>query len=116
MELLIGQYLEIKQEVNVEAQYKVLVNALLAASPKDFANAEIVARLDKGFSTIRYNCEDKGKRIEGLVADEVDDFAVDEALHAIRNAMTIPSQKPWSKCKFTLFPDGKFKFDVEYDD
>ncbi len=39
-----------------------------------------------------------------------------DALMSIRESMTIPGQKPWSRCTFTLFPDGTFKFDVEYDD
>lgn len=44
-----------------------------------------------------------------------DAFAIDGALHALREQSTA-SGMPWSRCTFTLFPDGEFKFDVAYDD
>jgi hypothetical protein len=116
MELLTVQHSEIKQEADMESKYQILAEALLLACPEGFSKGELVAKMDSGFSNVRYNCHIDGEHKVGLDGDKVNDFKVDDALHEIRTQMTVPGQKPWSKCTFTLFPDGKFKFDVDYDD
>jgi hypothetical protein len=72
--------------------------------------------LDGDNGSVRYDCELDGRIIEGMRSETIRDYNVYKSLKEIRKAMTIPGQTPWSRCTFTLFPDGKFKFDVEYDD
>jgi hypothetical protein len=97
------------------SHYEILADVLTATCGNNYDSARIFAKLDDGHSELRYICVDKDK--ETIVeASTINGWNAHKALHAIRTQMTIPGQKPWSKCNFTLFPDGTFKFDVEYDD
>jgi hypothetical protein len=99
----------------MESLYGVMALALQSNCPDGFDKAFINARLSDGFSQQRYVCEKDGAQIyPDLSPNETSQ--IDDVLHELREAMTIPGQEPWSRCTFTLFPDGKFKFDVEYDD
>lgn len=99
----------------MQEPYAVLGQALSLACGVGFDSAQIRARLEDGFTEIEYVCADHGQERFVLPPSGQGSRAHD-ALHALRNEMTIPGQQPWSRCTFTLFPDGKFKFDVEYDD
>ncbi len=95
--------------------YTLLGQILVATCNSNFDTAHISARLDEGFTDIEYVCVKNGEQSFALPA-KGKGSQVHDALHEIRKQMTIPGQAPWSRCTFTLFPDGKFKFDVEYDD
>jgi hypothetical protein len=100
----------------VETHYQTLAGAAIEVCPAIFERAQIVAEMEDDNGSIRYDCQLSDRAIEGLTSDTARDYSVYKAIKSIRTQMTIPGQKPWSKCKFTLFPDGTFKFDVEYDD
>lgn len=98
----------------MESLYTVMALALQANCPDRFDKAYISARLSDGFSQQRYVCEKDGiQSFPDLSTSETSQ--IDDVLHELREKMTIPGQAPWSRCTFTLFPDGKFKFDVAYD-
>jgi Protein of unknown function, DUF600 len=88
----------------------------MATCPSGFEQAQMVAEVADGYSDIRYDCRSQGREQQGLASAIEQDLKVDAALHELRAQMTIPGQKSWTNCTFTLFPDGTFKFDVEYDD
>jgi hypothetical protein len=100
----------------VDAAFEIFASAVMAACPHNFTEGFLVASVADGFSDIRYDCNINGKRKTGLDSDMEQDLKVDDVLHDLRKSMTISGQTPWSRCIFTLFPDGKFKFDVEYED
>lgn len=45
-----------------------------------------------------------------------DNEAIHAGLVALRNRMQQDGKAKWSRCVFTLQPDGKFNLHVEYDD
>ena len=99
----------------MDAFYTAMAIALSSGCPSGYDKAWIEARMADGFSEQQYWCEGNGKKSNpDLTAQQTS--VIDDALHEIRKQMTVPGQTPWSRCTFTLFPDGKFKFDVEYDD
>ena len=100
----------------MEQYYQIFAQALIATCPANYTEARLIAELDQGYSDIRYDCVVEGALQAGLQSKIEDDLKVDKALHGLRQQMTVPGQEPWSKCVFTLHPDGTFKFDVEYDD
>ncbi len=102
--------------MGVETLYMVLAQALLSACPSSATDMRIEAHLKNDWSKTTYICKIGGDWTKGLSIPAETDWKVDDALHSIRKSMTIPGEQPWSRCTFTLFPDGKFKFDVEYDD
>lgn len=51
--------------------------------------------------------------MEGIPGDVLTSSRVDDVLKDLRKQWPGP---PWSRCTFTLFPNGEFKFDVAYDD
>jgi hypothetical protein len=99
----------------VDTLYQAMATILTENCPVAFESAWIDAKLDDGVSQMQYWCESAGGRIQPEIP-LLQKSELDDALHDLRDGMTLPGQKPWSKCKFTLFPDGTFKFDVEYDD
>jgi hypothetical protein len=96
--------------------YQQLAEAAAEVCGTDFSEARIVAKIGDDSGNIRFDCAAAETITEGLRSDTPRDYRVYKALKKIRESMTIPGQQPWSRCTFTLFPDGKFKFDVEYDD
>jgi hypothetical protein len=111
-----ARYLRTSWEAKLDIAYQIFSSALVAACPPGFEQGQLVAEMADGYSDIRYDCRVNGVDRIGLESAIEQDLQVDAALHQLRTQMTIPGQKPWSKCKFTLFPDGTFKFDVEYED
>jgi hypothetical protein len=78
--------------------------------------AWVEGEVEASSSELEFAFKTKSKEENWIVPDFDDTDAISKKLFVIRQSMTLPGQKPWSKCKFTLFPDGTFKFDVEYDD
>jgi hypothetical protein len=99
----------------MESSYSAIALALGPNCPSGFSKAMLTARLAEGFSDQEFWCEVIGKETQPDLPTQ-DGWKIHQELQKLQSAMTIPGQKPWSKCKFTLFPDGTFKFDVEYDD
>lgn len=99
----------------MESAYQSLAIVLSDQCPPAFEMAWINADLAEGYSHVQYWYDINGEVAQPIVMP-MQKSAVDDALHDLRESMTMPGQEPWSRCTFTLFPDGKFKFDVEYDD
>jgi hypothetical protein len=72
--------------------------------------------VNQDHTSLEYGYTTEQKLENWLIPDFNDTNKVSKKLLDIRAQMTVPGQAPWSRCTFTLFPDGKFKFDVEYDD
>ena len=96
-------------------EYDFLASVLLSICPEEFSIGQINAELNEGHSKLSYSCTSGGEERYYSV-DASRGWEVHKKLHSLRTEMTMPGQEPWSRCTFTLFPDGKFKFDVEYDD
>jgi hypothetical protein len=97
----------------MEAYYQAIATEIVSHCPKDFREATLTARLEEGASEFSLRCvagdgEVVKPRVGGLSAANVDDALADLRQHW-------PSGR-FSTCAFTLKPDGKFKFDVGYDD
>ncbi len=99
----------------MEAAYSAIALALSTNCPAGYSVATLSARMSDGFSDQEAWCEVDGVKVQPDIPT-MEGWNASKALHEIRKQMTIPGQAPWSRCTFTLFPDGKFKFDVEYDD
>jgi hypothetical protein len=102
--------------VDQTAAYQALANALMAVCPPDFTQARVTAEIKDDWSKVEYSCETPSGPKTGLAADADTDFTVDDALHDLRDMMKPAAGAPWSRCTFTLTPDGKFDFAVDYDD
>jgi hypothetical protein len=95
--------------------FSVLALALQANCANGFDKAWISAQISEDFSKQRYTCEKDGVvTYPDLSAIETSNIG--DVLREIRQTMKQDDRDPWSRCTFTLFPDGKFTFDVEYDD
>jgi Protein of unknown function, DUF600 len=102
----------------VADQYNYLSEAIVSSVPQGWQKAWISAdEVEKDTAEITGDYVDHSGQ-EHWFSIESSDLAYKaaDAVMTLNKLMTIPGQKPWSKCKFTLFPDGTFKFDVEYDD
>jgi hypothetical protein len=99
----------------MDAHYQVLAEAVVTSCGDKFDLGQIIATVEDDNSEIEVSCQKN--KVESFVDPGAQlSWDVHRSLSSIRKDMTIPGQKPWSKCKFTLFPDGTFKFDVEYED
>lgn len=99
----------------MELHYQNIAQIVLASCPANSSKAWVSAEVKDDWSKQQIWCEGE----QGKSQPDIDALAVSrigDDLRAIRTQMTVPGQAPWSRCTFTLFPDGKFKFDVEYDD
>lgn len=99
----------------MEALYGQIAQTLNSACPTAYRKAWIEAEVGDDWDDQTLWCETSDDRVQPDL-DAKQSFQVGRNLREIRKSMAIPGQKPWSKCKFTLFPDGTFKFDVGYDD
>jgi hypothetical protein len=107
--------LKIEQVVEMDAAYQEIAEYLNEACPAEYTKSIIDAAVGDDYSEQEVWCEGPfGKKQPDISAAK--SFQIGRQLRTIRSQMTIPGQKPWTRCTFTLFPDGKFKFDVEYDD
>jgi hypothetical protein len=99
----------------VDTLYQDIALVLHEACPAGYTKSWISAAVEDDWDEQEIWCESpSGKTQPDL--DGTSSFKVGANLREIRKTMTVPGQKPWSKCTFTLFPDGTFKFDVGYDD
>jgi len=100
----------------LDVSYQQLAAAAIATCPGNAGEIRLVGALGEDYGDVRYDCVIDGRLKQGVKSETSRDWQVYKTLQALREQMTSPGQKPWSKCVFTLFPDGKFKFDVSYDD
>lgn len=95
--------------------YQDIADILARLRAPDGNAVRLNATLDDAFSDLEY-AQLNGEEATFVVPSPSDGAQVHTALHELRADMTMSGEAPWSRCTFTLFPDGKFKFDVEYDD
>jgi hypothetical protein len=98
----------------MDTYYNNIAEIVLAACPENITRCWISAEVKDDWSEQEVWYENGN----GKFQPDIESIAISkiaDKLRAIRAQMTIPGQAPWSRCTFTLFPDGKFKFDVEYD-
>ena len=99
----------------MQIAYQTIASNLLQVCPTDFDRAWLKAKLDEGHAQTECWCESGGQETQPDVPS-LATFNMARALHDLRDAMKQDGRAPWRSATFTLFPDGKFKFDVEYDD
>jgi Protein of unknown function, DUF600 len=103
--------------MNVDIQYQEIASIIENHAPSGWSKIQIPAEVGDDWAEKSYDYWDSNNNQKWFEIEKVDqDIKISRALREIRKQMTIPGQQPWSRCTFTLFPDGKFKFDVEYDD
>ena len=95
--------------------YQQIAVILDEACPDNYSKALIKAVVGDDWDDQEVWCEIGAHKMQPDI-EATKQFNVGRSLRVIRAQMTTPGQEPWSRCTFTLFPDGKFKFDVEYDD
>lgn len=98
------------------ALYQTLAKALIATCPDGFEEARIDAEMESDWSQKGYYCKVGGEWSQGQSVPAEIDFDVDDALYDLRDMMQQDGRQPWSKCSFTLKPDGTFNLDVAYPD
>ncbi len=99
----------------MDADYQKIAQILNSTCPAGYSRAWVEAEVKPDWNKQRLWCEHEGKKEQPDI-DALKQYQLGEHLTALQSSMTIPGEQPWSRCTFTLFPDGKFKFDVEYDD
>jgi hypothetical protein len=97
-------------------QYQSLAKEIIAYLPSGWKKAWIKSEIQDDMSESTYDYEDSDGKDQWFDPDAGNAAAVGRTLRGIRKSMATPGQESWSRCTFTLFPDGTFKFDVEYDD
>ena len=83
--------------------------------PAGYSKAWIDAEVSSSTSSNQYWCEVAGGRQQPEVSP-LTNVRVAKQLIGFREQMGGDTAAGWSRCTFTLFPDGQFKFDIHYDD
>jgi hypothetical protein len=99
----------------LDNMYQDIAAVLHNACPAGYTKSWISAEVDDDWNEQEIWCETQVGKSQPDI-DGPSSFRIGEKLQEIRRNMTVPGQKPSTKCTFTLFPDGTFKFDVDYDD
>ena len=74
------------------------------------------AEVEDDWTEKTYSCRDAEAWSQGMPVEASLDFAVDDALMALREGMAQAGRPKWRSCTFSLTPDGSFTFDVTYPD
>lgn len=96
--------------------YQSIANSLAASAPPGWQRVILTSKVENDVSENLFDYVQQDGSETWFDPDSAVVAKVGRALRDIRKSMTMPGEQPWSRCTFTLFPDGKFKFDVEYDD
>ena len=83
--------------------------------PSGYSKAWIDAEVSSSTSSNQYWCETEAGESQPEVS-ALTNVRVAKQLIGLREQMGGDDAAGWSRCTFTLFPDGKFKFDIHYDD
>ena len=103
--------------MSLDGKYMVIAQIAADNAPKGWLKIEFHAIIGDGYVKSKYYAFlESGEKKSYIIENIVDDDKVVNSVIDIREIMRVPGQDVWTKCKFTLFPDGNFKFDVEYDD
>lgn len=101
----------------MEELYRALAQEIVSHCPADYERAQLQGEVEEDWSNFSVRCElpdgtATTPRIGGLSASKIDDALVEVRERMMGQA----GATPWSKCTFTYHRDGRFKFDVNYDD
>jgi Protein of unknown function, DUF600 len=102
---------------DISNEYNIIAEIISNEAPVGWSQIRVPAAVESDNTEFSYFYTDQNNNEKWFdIGDSLKDMKIHNALKAIHAQMTVPGQAPWSRCTFTLFPDGKFKFDVEYDD
>lgn len=103
--------------VDLTPSYQTLASAIVENCPPGFVSAKLSGALEDGdVATVQLECEKPDGSVERPRVRGMHAFTISNSLFELQKQMHKPGTAPWTRCTFTLFPDGKFKFDVQYDD
>ncbi len=94
--------------------YQQLAEVALAQCPPAYHQLKLSAELDEGYSEIDLRCRNGEGEIHVTNYPVTATAEMHRTLEAIREEMGRLSGQRWTRCVFQVFPDGTFKFDVEY--
>ena len=94
--------------------YGTIARALRTICPAGFREARMDAEVEDDWTEKTYRYRDAGGWSQGVPVEASLDFAVDDALMALREGMAQAGRPKWRSCTFSLGPDGGFAFDVAY--
>ena len=103
--------------MDLTPSYQALASEILQHCPAGFASAKLSGSIDDGdVATVQLTYETLDGTLERPRVRGVHAFNISNSLFDLQKKMQRPGEQPWTRFIFTLHGDGKFKFDVEYDD
>jgi hypothetical protein len=98
------------------SSFQQIAEEMLPMVPASYEKAVVRASLDEGHSAITFSYDDASGADKDIDPDTLRAYRISNLLEVLRAEMQQEGRAPWSSCTFTLFPTGKFNFDVTYDD
>ena len=94
--------------------YQELAAEVRSGCPGGSIETMLLAELDAGYSDFTVSCVGEDGHVQsGDVSDEAS-WRIHQLLTQLQAEFRDKTGHAWRKCTFTVFPSGKFKFDVEY--
>jgi hypothetical protein len=98
------------------SNFQEVAKQMLPMIPEGYEKAVIHCKLSDGHSNLQFRYDGPTQKELNIDPDTTRAYRISQLLEDIQSETKQPGKQAWSRCTFTLFPDGKFKFDVEYDD
>lgn len=97
----------------MDGYYTIIAQKLIDACPPGVTRAWLDAEVLEDTSSAQYWYEAGGKTGQPDLGSS-DAFDISDALIDIRAKMVADGHEPWTRCTFTVFPDGRVKLDIHY--
>lgn len=101
--------------MDVDAPYQTIAQAMITQAPAGWSVLEMDAQLGDGYVDTGF-CATVQTGNKSFALSSTDQTDVEDTLFKLQRTIQLHGRKPWSRCVFRVFPDGRFKFDVDYDD
>jgi hypothetical protein len=103
--------------MNLDLPYQEIAKIAVSHAPAGRTRIQIPAKIQDDWAEISYDYWDSKNNQKWFeIGTPGLGLKITRFLREIRKTMKQDGRDPWSCCTFTLFPEGKFTFDVEYDD
>ncbi len=95
--------------------YQVIAEAMVAQAPEGWTMLELEAEVGDGYVDTGYRAVSTQAQRSFALPDTLQSD-VEDALTDLQKSTEPFKSESWSRCVFTVFPNGRFKFDIVPDD